>query len=187
MGGRPRAGVDLDGVLHPWSSTTRQILRENFGLVISESQTYSWIKDECARLGKPEAWGWLWENAVPEMFSGDPFPGAIEAVHRLQQTHDVVIVTKRPRDAIVPTLKWLALHGIEATEVIVQIDPAARKSVVRCDWYVDDSPEVIEELWRAGKRVYAFDQPWNRNLPPEVEGGVTRVVDWQDLMGRVGQ
>jgi 5'(3')-deoxyribonucleotidase len=185
MSARPRAGIDLDGVLHEWSPTARQILFDKLGLVISESQTYNWIKDECARLGKPEAWGWLWREAVPAMFSGEPYPGAIDAIHRLQQTHDIVIVTKRPRGAIIPTFRWLALHGIEAVEVIVLTDPTARKSVVECDWYVDDSPEVIEELWRAGKRVYAFDQPWNRNLPPEVEGGVTRVKDWDVLLRKV--
>jgi uncharacterized HAD superfamily protein len=185
MRARPRAGIDLDGVLHQWSPTTRGILLREFGLEISESQTYNWIKDECARLGRPEAWPWLWENAVAEMFSGPAYPGAVEAVLEIQRAHDVIVVTKRPRGAIVPTLRWLVDRGIAASEVIVLHDLAARKSVVKCDWYVDDSPEVIEELWRAGKRVFAFDQPWNRNLPPEVEGGVTRVRALHELMEKV--
>ena len=172
--------------LHQWSPTTRRILRAQFGLEISESQTYNWIKDECARLGRPEAWPWLWREAVPEMFSGEPYPGAVEAVHRLQETHDVVVVTKRPRGAILPTLRWLATYDIAASEVVIQHDPAARKSAVECDWYVDDSPEVIEQLWRAGRRVYALDRPWNQDLPPGM-GSVTRVMGWDDLMRRVGQ
>lgn len=184
---RPRAGVDMDGVLYPWESHARFLLYNQFGIKISPSPHYNWIQEECIRLGRKDAWDWLWGYGVHWLFSGgDMYPDARVNIRKLQYTHDIVIITRRPRGAIAATLSWLGKNGVLPSEVLILHDNGP-KSAVSCDWYVDDSPDIVEELFRAGKRVYVFDRPWNQNLPPEVEGGVTRVLDWDELMRRVGQ
>lgn len=181
---RPRAGVDLDGVVHDWETNTRRLLRNYLGVDVTPSQTYNWIKDECARLGRPDAWSELWSHWVPSMFSGEAYPGATDGVCALAQTHDLVLITRRPRTALGATLRWLTSHDVSPSELVVLHDPSRPKSATPCNWYVDDSPAEVDELATAGKRVYVMDRTWNRELPQRY--GVTRVADWPDLLAKVG-
>lgn len=172
---RRRAGIDLDGVVHQWGPTARSILKLRFGIEISESETWDWIKDHTTR----EQWEWLWSEGVEwGLFSGEAYPFAVASLHRLAETHDLVVITARPRAAVPQTFAWLAQHQIMATEVHVLTngDP---KSAILCDWYVDDRTDNVAELANAGRRVYLFDQPWNRHETPAFS---ERVRDWPDLM-----
>ena len=127
---------------------------------------------------------WLFnqEAALAGMWhAGGETPGAVEAVRRLSLTYDVVFITKRPRLAIPYTWDWLAARHLYPTEMIVIPPDADRgKSTVLCDWYIDDSPAVAEELEKAGRVVYLLDRAWNRECPFG-----TRVQDWGGLLERV--
>ncbi len=172
---RPRAGIDLDGVVHQWSPTARGVLKLRFGIEIGESQTWTWIKDHTT----PEQWDWLWSQGISwGLFLGEAYPFAIPSLHRLAETHDLVVITARPRDAIHQTLSWLVRYKIDATEVHI-LTNSTPKSEIRCDWYVDDNTDNVRELAQAGRRVYLFDQPWNRHETPAFS---ERVFGWPDLM-----
>ena len=184
---RPRAGIDVDGVLYEWERQARALLAGWWGVPLEESVHYYSIQDGLqAQLGEAagklaDSWlftdGWrydLWDG-------GDEVPGAVEALRRLSASHDLVIISKRPRVAIAQTWHWFLRQRLCPTEmIIIPPDSDRPKSSVLCDWYVDDSPAVVEELQAAGRVVYLFDRPWNQ----ECQAG-ERVAGWDLLMRKV--
>ena len=185
---RPRAGVDLDGVVYGWEPRARQIVEEHWGVQITESESWGWISEKLVeRLGPAlgtEARHWLFrrEGVLAGLWSaGGAYPNAIESLRKLALSYDVVIITKRPRHAVWDTAAWLLRAGFFPTELIVIPPEDDRpKSTVLCDWYVDDCPENVEELEAAGRRVYLFDQLWNRAC-----SAGERVLGWEDLMEKL--
>lgn len=184
---RPRAGIDLDGVVYEWEARARVLLETHWGVALPESVHYFGIREGLIiHLGietgrRADAWlfaeGWrhgLWDQ-------GEEVPGAVDALQRLALCHDLVVITKRPRTAIPYTWDWLLARRIHPIEMIVIPPDADRgKSTVPCDWYVDDSPAIAAELTAAGKRVYLLDRLWNRDC----QAG-KRVMNWEDLLKHV--
>jgi hypothetical protein len=185
---RQRCGIDLDGVVYEWEAQARAILTARWGVDIPESDHYYAIsRDLKARLGPATgemASSWLFgqEAAQAGMWDGGgETPGAVEAIQRLSLTYDVVFITKRPRLAIPYTWDWLSARALYPLEMIViPPDQDRGKSTVLCDWYIDDSPAVAEELEKAGRVVYLLDRARNRECPFG-----QRVADWTGLLERV--
>lgn len=183
---RPRAGIDLDGVVYEWDAQARLLLSAWWGVSLEESSHYYSIREGLIeQLGEATgrmADSWLFTEGFRYGLwdRGEETPGAVEALRRLALSYDLVFITKRPRVAIPYTWEWLSARRLYPTEMIVIPPDADRgKSTVPCDWYIDDSPAVAEELSAAGKVVYLLDRPWNRAC----EFGI-RVNNWDGLLRR---
>jgi 5'(3')-deoxyribonucleotidase len=183
--GRPRAGLDLDNVLYDWERHARLLLSLWWKVELPVSREYDSIRKA---VGK-EKWDWLFDEGVRRfgLFrTGSVLPDAAIEVQSLAATHDLVILTRRPRHAVRDTHEWLAEHLIYPSEVVIfhelpyQGAAVRQKGEVPCDWYVDDSPEEVEDLEERGKRVFLMDRPWNQ----ECRAG-ERVANWHELMGRL--
>ncbi len=175
-----RLGIDLDGVVADFNSGWTAIHRAEFGSEILPEQVLTW--DGLAELAgfdsMREFWAWASpKDDRPSIFRHlDPYPGAIESLHRLRRTgHDIVIVTTKPRWAVADTFRWLADHGVPTTEVHITDD----KHLVDCDVYLDDSPFKLEDYLRhrADRAICRFVRPWNDPLD-----GVVDVHDWDDFV-----
>ena len=181
---RPRAGVDLDNVLYDWEGHARWLLRTWWDVDLPASSHYSAIRDAVG----PELWAWLFDAGVTKfgLFAGGPIlPDAAIVLPEIALTHDVVVLTRRPRNAVRDTHDWLFRHLVYPSELVIFHDvaglggvgPEARaKGDVPCDWYVDDSPAEVEDLERRRKRVFLMDRPWNQ----ECRAG-ERVRNWHEL------
>lgn len=105
-----------------------------------------------------------------------PYPGAVEAVNKLRDLYEVVVVTKpyyRSQYWVTERLAWLAKHfGFTENDVVFTAD----KSVVVGDLFVDDSAQHINRHNDLGRAVL-FDQPYNRN-----SGHTERVFGFDGLM-----
>jgi uncharacterized HAD superfamily protein len=177
---RPRAGIDLDGVVYRWCDTVNFLLEHYRGVRgLGEWTSWDYLEDT-VKLPKEDK-DWLWTEGVSlGMFRhGNCYRGSFAALDRLAITHDVVILTARPRAAITDTLAWLAFHRVAASEVHV-LD-GQPKSSVPCDWYVDDSAANARELHLAGKEVLLWDRPWNQD---DYVHGVVRVYSWENVLER---
>lgn len=193
-----RCGIDLDGVVYQWSPTAREMLKETFGVVIGESQTWNWIKDHTT----PIQWRWLWTEAVARgLFArGDAYPGAIETLRDLMARGDeLVILAHRPPGAWMDTLRWLESYEVVPSEMHLYGN-GGDKGLVPCDWYVEDrldnALQIAATVFGSGRMVnrsvYLMDRPWNRDTDALVGAAkgwlrhVTRVTGWHELRRKVG-
>ncbi len=176
-----RIGLDIDGVMYQWDKTARYMLRDVLpgspykDVMKQESKGWDWIKDNVS----PEHWEWLWTEGVRlGLFRyGHLYPGTIQAVRRLAEIGEVVLITHRPKQAVTDTLAWLGLLNlpISGLHLLTAMEP---KSSVRpaCDIYLDDKPENVMDLsglltrWEDGKLIYSggvylMRRPWNESFP----------------------
>lgn len=184
-----RIGVDVDGVLYKWSKTARYLLREALPdspykapghPLHTEATHWGYIEEHVS----PEHWRWLWTEGVRiGLFRhGHIIKGAMEGMRNLADDgHDLFIVTHRPKAAVTDTLQWLAFCDFKLAGVHILTDQQP-KSTVKCDVYVDDKPENVEDLrYNTDARlVTLFDAPWNRHWIPPL--GIQRVANWGDFV-----
>jgi hypothetical protein len=92
--------------------------------------------------------------------------------------HEVVFITATP-------LKVRAHRGLNlftdfpGISGVVCVPPGSNdKSLVRCNLYVDDKPEVITHMVSLGREAVLVGRPWNTH----VKQGVVRVTNWEQLL-----
>jgi hypothetical protein len=161
-----RIGLDLDGVVYPWSPSVRKLLQQERGYPdIGESTYWNYVKDQI----EPKDWKWLWTRGVESMFGiGRAYPGTVKPMQEMGKSHDLVIITHRPKAAVPVTLAWLAGYRAHPSSVHV-LDHTVPKSTVQpqCDVYVDDKPEVCEDLLQnTSANVYMPYRLWNEGWEP---------------------
>jgi uncharacterized HAD superfamily protein len=169
-----RIGLDIDGVMYKWDKTARYMLRDVLPnspykeSLQCESQGWDWIKENVA----PEHWQWLWTEGVRlGLFRyGHLYPGTIQAVRRLAEIGDVILITHRPKEAVTDTLAWLGVMHmpLSGLHLLTNVEP---KSWVRpqCDVYLDDKPDNIVDLMDGteAKAVCLMRRPWNSMYTPD--------------------
>ena len=158
-------GVDIDGVLADYQGGLRQLIAEDRGV---DPETLTMDTDWYFPQWGLDAEGWRHYHNLG-VKSGllarlDVIVEAKSVLKKLRQGGcRIRILTQRGATGgqvvkLADTVKWLADKKIPFDE----FTQVRHKTSVECDWYVEDSPEHIEALRAAGKRVIAFDQPWNR-------------------------
>jgi 5'(3')-deoxyribonucleotidase len=110
-----------------------------------------------------------------------PYPGAVEAVRRLQELGEVYCVTKPTKSPywMAEREEWLqVVCGIPADHVIFCHD----KGMVRGNILVDDNPEFLD-AWVAdggdGEEEHAF--LWSRSYNQEAHW-LCRVASWEPII-----
>ena len=182
-----RLGIDLDGVVADF----------NHGWTWRYNRDFAHLIDEPLTAGHVVEWDaptilthfdtmdefWVWAETCAEgrsIFHGlDPYPGAVDALHRLRNAgHHLVILTTKPDFAISDTYHWLGRHDIPATEIHLLDD----KTAVSCDIYLDDAAHNLEALVPARPEavVCRYVQPWTGPIDGTVE-----VHSWSDFESHV--
>jgi 5'(3')-deoxyribonucleotidase len=177
-----RIGVDIDGVMYEWSKTARYMLREILpnspytkdGPLGVESQHWDYIQKHVA----PEHWKWLWTEGVRlGLFRhGHMCPGTIEAIRKLSELGDIIVVTHRPAAAVADTLAWLSYQRLPLSGIHILTNQEPKSSVAKCDVFIDDKPENCEDLAAIGTAACLMDRPWNQHSSYS-----PRVYSWQDF------
>lgn len=176
-----RIGIDIDDVLTGWYAKAHEISMDA-GITNGKTPT-SWAPFNEYGCADQE-----WFDALAlatldgRLYSTEPYEGAIEALQRLMDAgHSVHLVTARGflthGDLIrEQTVQWLAEHGIPHDTLTF----SKRKSVVRTDYFIDDSEKNVKELaaMKDGPIVYLLDQPHNQHFywPRRIES-VSEFVD----------
>jgi len=96
---------------------------------------------------------------------------AKEVIKFLTDNFEVYIVTAYHPGTCVDKHSWIKrnLPSIKNENIVFCID----KSIVNCDYLIDDRDKNIIEFKQKG---IIFDKPWNRKLD-----GYDRVKDWDDI------
>jgi uncharacterized HAD superfamily protein len=188
MSKRLRIGIDLDGVCYHWEKTARYMLREILpnspykGDPSLERPSTGW--DYIEHNVAPEHWKWLWSEGVKlGLFRyGHMFKGTIEAVRKLAQLGDIIVITHRPAAAVPDTLAWLAYQQLPLAGVHILTHQEPKSTVEPCDFFLDDKPENCIDMNDTGAEVWLMDRPWNRHcIWPN------RAYSWHNYLSAVWQ
>jgi 5'(3')-deoxyribonucleotidase len=180
---RARFGIDVDGVMYQFQKTALYMLNtmRGYDLKLEEFTYWNQPKDRV----KNNDWQWLWSGGVKDgLFRyGHLYKGTIEAIRVLNVLGDVVIITHRPRNAVQDTLDWLAYLRLPFMETHLLTD-GQPKSAIKCDLYVDDKPENIEDFdHNTDGLALLWDRPWNHDSILELYSmRARRVETWQDVI-----
>jgi 5'(3')-deoxyribonucleotidase len=172
-----RLGIDLDGVVADFNGGWTRFYNRQYGTELSAASVTSWnhIPDLTHFRHMGEFWQWAADLDGASLFRHlEAFPGAVEALEKLADEHDVVIVTTKPDFAVHDTYEWIAEKRLPTTEVHI----TEHKWEVDCHIYLDDGPHVLSGLVRRRplSLVCRYVRPWNR----PVQGAVD-VEDWDDF------
>lgn len=160
-----RIAVDVDDVLFPFVETLRVYLHENHGVAMeSMPDPISWDLAKCWNIDKAKLWN-IASVAVNQgmLLSAGPIDGAVEALSKLRAGgHSIHIITARfgGRAGVVhkDTYTWLLQHGIPFDSLTFSHD----KSILQCDWSIDDRPENCDAFRESGAMAILMDQSWNQ-------------------------
>ncbi len=175
---RPRLGIDLDGVVADFNTGWIERYNAEFGASLDTADVQMWNAPvgltHFASMGE----FWRWAETCGEgatLFRVlEPYPGALDALHRLARRNTIVIVTTKPHYAHHDTFAWLAEHRVPTAEVhIVDV-----KHEVPCDVYLDDADHNLMSIRAARPEamVCRYVRPWNR-----AHDGVDDVAGWDDF------
>jgi hypothetical protein len=185
-------GMDLDGVIYDWDAAVRSIIKSVYKIDLPTSTHWDFVQESISE----EQWKFLWSDASVDlgMFSGEAYAGALGALTELCSFCDVSIITKRPENARVVTLKWLAALDLPLKQIIMlnkgenKGDYLASFNVVLDDsednWldYVNDASNDEDHEGGSEDGIFLWDQPWNRSLKTD-----NRVTSWKDFLSLVRQ
>lgn len=181
-----KIGLDIDGVMYMWQKTACYMIREVLpnspykhrkDLCEENWSGWNWLKDQVA----PEHWDWLWTEGVRlGLFRyGHLYPGTIQAVRRLAEIGDVMLITHRPKQAVNDTLAWLGFLDLPLAGLHILVNQEPKSSVKpECDMYVDDKPENITDLSRhTSGLAYLMRRPWNMHENTQIT-----LTDWDHVV-----
>ncbi len=119
--------------------------------------------------------------------------GAQEAVTKLKQNHDLVIITSRMGELKEITKKWLdenffgCFLKIYHTESIYDKNAITKHQAClesKANILIEDDISFASECMNNGIKVLLFDSPWNRDF--EISTDAIRVYSWDDILQEVG-
>lgn len=163
-------GIDIDGVLFPWSEAANEAVMEQFGVPDpGPHETWAHLMDRLT----PDQWNWLWGTEGSDRVFGQGwriYPGAREAFLKVLRPseHRCHFVTHRdPRRTATWTAMYLARHfrAHPWAGVHVLQNAVPKHSLMEWDVFVDDKPStVLDMLAHTRARVFAPMRPWNTEL-----------------------
>lgn len=175
-----RIGIDIDGVLYPWTDYANAAVMRQFG-VPDPGEHLHW--DHLLEQVGQERFGWLWTlDAAEEVFGWrGTYPGVAKAFGSiLDSGHECHFVTHR-NPALTGALtanfleyhfghkKWAGLHVLSRTP---------KHTVLEWDVFIDDKPDtVLDMLKHTDAKVFAPARPWNTRLVPFAG---TRLIRYDD-------
>lgn len=128
---------------------------------------------------------------TPDFLNSQPYEEAVEALSKLSQKYNLVVITARDTIIEKVTREWLDEHF---TELIDEAHFTARFSLegksqtktsvglaINAQYLIDDALDHCEDAARTGIAALLFgDYPWNQ--ADELPKGVTRVKNWQEVL-----
>lgn len=175
-------GIDYDDVLYPWSDTAHGLC-EAAGITNGQvvSQWHMWKDYGCT---EQEVWNVLAENTLNgSLYAAWPYPGVLAQLRRLRAYgHRVHIVTARGFGKHGELIQ--ALTREQASEWNLPLDSLTfshDKSVVPCDFFLDDGLHNYDPLDAKGVEVYLMNRPHNQ-VTDRPRRRVSSVKEFADLI-----
>ena len=192
QGDKPVLAVDVDDVLYPLVSLFVEYHNTYHGTTTAAEQFHHYVFEKDLDITKDQfierfrAFG-----AAGGFVDGPPMADTQEAIRRLSEKYDLVIVTSRWQDWEEDTIAWLKEHFPDSFSKIHfanshtwhrgdKLDKASICQELGAVAFLDDSPKNVELVSNVGIKSLLFgDYPWNRNAQLPANG--QRVKDWNEV------
>ena len=180
-------GVDFDSVCNQLDLALCNAANERFGTHYKPSDWNEW---EFWRNTQPKEIGdYIWGEDV---FLSDSFTlrippqkDCIAVLRRLMLEHEVVIISDRLEHNHSALEDWFGQYGLWPDIVITNKKTYPKHQAAK-DWNVqlaiDDAPHNLLNYVGNVKRVFCYDQPWNREIDPT---GIERVYSWKQILNSI--
>lgn len=165
-----RVGYDWDDVVMPWHPVAVQVCRDA-GLCPPDVNPISWAMHEDMGITLGE-----WLGAIDAatksgvLYDTEPDPDALDAMQRtLDAGHEVHVVTARgtfPNNPLNDHIQGITLEQVrEHTPWVSSVTFTRDKTVVPCDYFLDDNTRNYDALAEVGVLAYLLTKPWNESHP----------------------
>lgn len=130
---------------------------------------------------KRDIYDFMYENPKEIFVDAPMIPGAYDAIKTLKKCgfYFLVVSSQKP-EVQEHSLQWIDNMKIKPMEIY--FDEDKHNLVDSFDYLIDDSPTQLKNVFDASGKVIIFDQPYNRDLPLDVEGGSFRAKNWHDVV-----
>ncbi|MBU0907661.1 MAG: hypothetical protein KKD18_01970 [Nanoarchaeota archaeon] len=190
-----RIGIDLDGVAVDIMTPFIAFHNERYG----SDFTYEGITEH--QFWNP--WGLTREEGnlrllefmdMNEFSVVKPQEGAIEAIRKLAEEHELIVVTSRPDSYTEKTLEWIEyyLPGVFSrvlfTHQISSEEKFKKKAICsaeKIEVLIEDFDWNVLSCADVCKKIIVFDQPWNKGA--ELPENAVRVMSWEEVLNIVGE
>jgi uncharacterized HAD superfamily protein len=173
-------GVDIDNVIADTDRAIRKTIRDVFGVSLRQEEVVCYEYHRCG-ITKEQ------EQKILEIFRDTTcselfvVPGAVEALKRLQQQYEVVLVTSRNPVIVEKTRDWLRWNEIPHDHLIFEKEK--HQTGRTFEYFIEDNAESALSLAEAGVRTFVFDYPWNRAMIEHPN--ITRVRGWHEVLAEL--
>ncbi|TAJ15313.1 hypothetical protein EPO56_01220 [Patescibacteria group bacterium] len=189
-------GVDLDDVLSRTGDAMAQFHNATYGTKYKREEVKTFDLDAVWNCTPEEA-----KERVVEFMTTDFHHdakvvfGAYDALKKLGEFYDIVIVTGRNESMRDSTITWLTKNFLGLyREVhftghfdVVESKRRKKSDVVKdigMSLFIDDALHFATDVAGVGVPVLLFDTPWNQGMAPN---GVTRVFSWEEILFRISK
>jgi len=163
---RPTVGVDIDGVTGNFLAIVREGIEAVEGPAAKPDRAdlrYGWIDNDATEMDAMEAVERTHENDWPESVPRFPddvelVDGAREALDRLAEEYEVVMVTARPDRFFAGTKRWLRDNDVPHDELRTTADKEAETDL---DVLIDDHAAHVRDFVATDRPAVLFDRPWS--------------------------
>ncbi len=117
-----------------------------------------------------------------------PLDGAIEAINKLKEKHELIIITGRPDHTHPFVSKWIEKNLPGVFQKIIHTNQfqgmKKEKSLVckeeeEVEVFIDDHLDNVLSTSEEGIECFLMDNPWNKGELPE---NVKRVKNWNEII-----
>lgn len=196
--GKPKKvlGVDFDDVVIRTGDAMARFHNATYGTTYSPDDVVSYNLGEVWNCTPEEAQARIDEFVGTEFHhSAEAVFGAYDALKKLGEEYEIVIVTGRHEAMRDSTIEWLTKNFLGLYREIhftghyeVEPDKKRKKSEVMteigADLFIDDALHFATDVASVGIPVLLFDTPWNQG---ELPHGVTRVFSWEEILSRISE
>ncbi|WP_424005622.1 5' nucleotidase, NT5C type (plasmid) [Haloarcula salina] len=181
-----RIAVDVDGVLADHVSAVLSRLRaENDGFSRTNMSMTHW-DEPLPELGTSLKPAIEAAESDPEFVRNiPPVKGAVQGTTELvDQGHELIIVTARPRAILPDTHEWLEANSIPHNYEEILSTDGQMKTVADTTVLIDDYPGHVNDFANAGRYAILFVQPWNRSEVDDLieSANIFAAEDWEEVV-----
>lgn len=153
--------LDIDGILRNFIQSVQNVFLEDYPNEIKNIKAVtSWNLQEFYP-PQYDIYDYVFNKKPMEIMflKAVSYNNEIRHEKRLSQKYGIALVTSQTATTIIPTMMYIKAHKIKYDSI--HFVTSAQKQIVDADFYIDDSPYVLQELLDTNETVFAFWRPWN--------------------------